>query len=84
MVMLPWSHALLLVTLSALGGQLAVRWSQLDSPQSARTDHVLWLLGPILVLLVGVAGVSWARRRLLRYSPLARPGGQPGCSPCPP
>ncbi|MFT5680177.1 MAG: hypothetical protein ACI8RZ_001083 [Myxococcota bacterium] len=58
--MLPWSHALLLTTLAALSGLLAVRWTQLDSEAPARVDHPLWLLGPTFVTLVGAAGVSLA------------------------
>ena len=58
--MLPWSHALLLSLLVALGGALAVRWAQLDSPQPDRRAHPRWILGPLLVALVGAAGVGWA------------------------
>jgi hypothetical protein len=57
--MLPWSHALLLITLASLGGTIAARWAQLDG-ERPRLDHPLWLLGPTLVTLVGAAGVSLA------------------------
>ena len=58
--MLSWSHALLLSLLVALGAALAVRWAQLDSERPARISHPYWLLGPILVVLVGAAGVGWS------------------------
>jgi hypothetical protein len=70
--MLPWSHALLLTTLAALGGVLAAWWVQQDSVDTQNGDDPLWLLAPTLTTLVGAAGVSLALH--------LRPAGAAGLS----
>ncbi|MDG1484209.1 MAG: hypothetical protein P8R54_31750 [Myxococcota bacterium] len=70
--MLPWSHALLLTTLAALGGVIAAWWTQQDRADDLDGDHPLWLLAPTMTTLVGAAGVSLALH--------LRPAGAAGLS----